>query len=199
MPTDTFSIAASANDQYVLKAGSYPPVGTIDERDSSLDTIYMIREKSGVSTYQVANGLLKFNTASLPDSASISSALLRLVPIDKTNDDFLNFTAGWYTWDGVSNSDYTATAETNAHSGTALSGISTSGVSVDFTLTNLSNISRTGYSFLRLHISQRPSNAAPTGSNMLGIASYDNLTYAEPKLLITYTTGGGDRIGAVGI
>lgn len=197
MPSSTFSIATGTDDQTAYKSASvYPPTGSV-ARYTTVGTLYVGRNKAG-ATYEVDAGLLKFDTSSLPDNAEPTSAVLRVVPTFVANTDSLSFVAEWYVWNGT-DSDYTATSSNTAHAGTALSGI-TQNSSRDFTLQNLSgNISVTSYTYLRLHVTQRTSDAAPTGNNACNIAALEDVTYAEPQLVVTYATGGGDLIGQVAI
>lgn len=196
MPTtDTFNIAASADDQWVYKNSGYPPSSAM-ARETSTTDIWVERSPS-----ELVNGLLKFNTSALPDNAVISDVVLRCYVLINANADSLSLTAGWYAWDGASASDYSASPETSALSGVPFSGITTS-TDNNFTLTDTSgwpHVSRTSYTYLRLHVSQRASDATPSGSNLLTFASYDHTTLTEPRLLVTYTLGGGELIGMIPI
>lgn len=147
--------------------------------------------------YFVYNTLLKWNTSSLPDNATVTAATLRVWVINKSNADSLNLSADWYSWNGTT-ADHTATPGTNALAGTAISQISTASDN-DFVLSNVNNVSTTGYTYLRLHISQRASDAAPTGDNMVQIATVESNSYPEARLVVTYATGSGDFVGQVHI
>lgn len=196
MPTDTFPISASANDKYVfVSAAAYPPSGT-PTHQSAATSIYAQRDLSAPN-YFITNAEMKWDTSSLPDNAIPSSALLRVYVVSKSNADSLSATLDWYIFNG-SAADYSAAPLTTAHAGTALSAIGTS-ATYDFALTNLSNISVAGFTGLRMHIAQRASDAAPTGANNLIMASFDDATLVEPQLIVTYTTGGADLVGMVGV
>lgn len=199
MPTDTFSITASGNDKQVGTGtqASYPPATSALEHNTTSATITVARSKYGGGAFEVIVGCLKWDTSSLPDDVTITAAVLRCVVTDKFNPDSLSLTAGWYLFDGTS-ADFSHNPETNAHAGTTIASLNT-GVSTDFTLANLTNISKTGNTGLRLHLSQRASDNEPTGDNEVLIASYDDLSIAEPKLVVTYSVGGGDLVGQVGI
>lgn len=196
MPTSTFSIALSGDDQRVSKSSSsYPPSGAVIRNTTGIS---VIAERYAAGTNAVvAVGLLKYDTSSLPDDAVISSAFLRLQIISKANANTLSFVAEYYAWNST-DTDYTSTPGTNAHSGTAIASVTT-GVANDFPLQNLGNISLTGTTYFRLHITQRASDAAPTGDNYVEFASFDHTTLTEPQLIVTYAIGGGDLIGQVGV
>lgn len=201
MPTSTFNIAASGDDAYVDKTGSatYPPTTSLT-RSSVADSLFVIRAKSVIaSTYELANTLLKFDTSSLPDTAIVTSATLRMYLTAKSGTDGLSMVGEWYIWDGTSSTDYSAVPASNAHGGTLLSSLTTSADN-DFALSSLVNISNTGNTYLRLHISQLSGDAAPTGRNDLTFASYDHATLTEPRLIVTYSTDvGGDLVGQIGV
>lgn len=198
MPTDTFGIAANGNDGIVWRSGpAYPPAGAA-QNDTTDISITADRGYIG-GQYFVQNGKLKWDTSSLPDGATITAATLRIVPVYVVNTNSLSLTMDWYVFDG-SSSDFSHNALTTAHSGTALSAVTSLNTANDFALTNLSNISKTGTTGIRLHISQRASDAAPTGDNGLSFASREDTTYTEPQLIVTYTlVSAQDLIGQVGI
>jgi hypothetical protein len=52
----------------------------------------------------------------------------------------------------------------------------------DFTLSGLGGISTIGITGLRLHVS----GGQPTGDNNVTIASFDNATLPEARLIVTY-------------
>lgn len=200
MPTSTFNIVASVKDQYVSKenSGVYPPTSTLN-RDISGTNLILWRHKSPGSAYYLSNILLAFDTSSLPDNASVSEAVLRMYLISRQDTDGLSVLLEWYAWDGTSATDYSASPASTAHAGTTLASLTTTSDN-DFSLTSTTNISKTGTTYLRMHMSQRPSDAAPTGQNELDFASYDHTTLAEPRLIVTYSTDvGGDLVGMVGI
>lgn len=197
MPTATFNAShmVSADDQDISRGTGYPPSGTITRGITSA-TVVDVERTLDVS-YFVVNGLVRWDTSSLPDNAVVSAATLRIWVNSRTSANSLNLTAGWYAWDGTSSSDYTSTPETSALAGTALSSITT-GASNDFILLSPASVSLSGYTSLRFHISQRAADAAPTGINQLQFRSFDHATDPEPQLIVTYELG-GDLIGMVGI
>ena len=121
----------------------------------------------------VTVGLLRFDTSSLPDNAVVSSAKLQLHATTKSSTNARSLAAEWYpasSWP-IDGTDWSATDAATAHSGTPLSGI-TVGNTNEFVLQNLSSVSRTGFSALRLHVSGAAT--APTGPNDLGFAAFDD-------------------------
>jgi hypothetical protein len=128
---------------------------------------------------------MRFDTSALPDDATITSAKLRLYVTAKTNFDSRNLVAEWYpssNWP-IDSSDYVLSAAGTALAGADMSSITT-GATNDFSLTGLSSIATTGYTGLRLLVD----GGQPSGDNYVQIASFDNPTFPEPQLVVTYTT-----------
>lgn len=189
MPTIPFPITAGSQDGWVdSSGGSYPP-GSTPSFNSTDSFIYADKEFLG--SYRVGNALLKFDTSALPDNAQVTFATLRVWVAAKANINARNLTADWFTWTGTS-SDYTEAAGTNALSGVAISSI-TANSDNDFTLSNVQNVSTSGFTYLRLHIS----GGQPSGQNYVAISTYED-TNTEPRLIVTYSVG-GDLVGQVGI
>lgn len=195
MPTLTFPITASANDKTVTATGSsYPPTGT-PSHDATGTSILVDKSFGAGPVYSLYTGNLKWVTSSLGAGANVTSATLRIFVVTSgiVNADSRSLTAEWHVFDGTA-SDWTSTVGTSANAGVTLASLTANSTN-DIPLTNLSNVSRTGTTGLRLHIS----GGAPTGNNDLYIASYDDSTAPEPQLIITYSLGGGDLLGMVGI
>ena len=183
MAETTFSIAAGADDGDARGSGaSYPPAAT--SAPSTAVETYAIKWLNA-GTYYLYVPMFRFDTSSLADSAIISAATLRLYVLDKGGDaDNRSLSAGWYAGSNwpIDTSDYTTVDQTDAHSGTDLTGISFP-ASLDLALTNLSNIDKTGYTGLRLTIT----GGAPTGANNLTFATLEHATQPEAQLIVTYT------------
>ncbi|MDQ3706622.1 MAG: hypothetical protein M3437_15660, partial [Chloroflexota bacterium] len=93
----------------------------------------------------------------------------------------------YYAWT-PSTSDFTQLAPNDAHAGTVLTTVNANSTTYGFALGNLSNISLTGDTFLRGTVTQRASNAAPSGFNMFDIASFEHATLQEPRLVVDYVS-----------
>jgi hypothetical protein len=129
--------------------------------------------------------LLRFDTSSLPDTATVMAATLRCYVTASVTTNARSFSLGWYAWDGSSSTDYTMTAETDAHAGTALGSIATNADN-DFALVNLANISKTGISYLRGHITGGEPLGTPWQENYIVLAAWDHATLTEPRLIVDY-------------
>ena len=175
-PTTTFNIAATADDAecVALDDPSYPPA--FDYCTTSGTDARATKTKSG-SLYTVLVGLFKWDTSSLPDTATISSATFTGYMTAAASCDSRNYTADWHTWTTPGSGDFTATAGTDAIAGTAISGISASSDNT-FTLSNPTTISLTGYTGLRTHIS----GGAPTcNGNYVNVADYSHASQTEAR------------------
>lgn len=189
MPTSTFSIASDINDAYVYKSsGIYPPAASASLTDAG--SVIDIHRSWDVN-YIISNGLLAWNTSSLPDDATVQSAILRVFIKFKSSANSRTITADWGPL-AFTATDYSETAQTGALSGVTITSLVSSATN-DITLQNVSNISKTATTYLRLHVS----GGQPTGLNNVQIASFAD-TFTEPQLIVTYGLG-ADLIGAVGI
>jgi hypothetical protein len=190
----TFTVSGSSDDiHYGYQSNSYPPTSSDTATSSTTLTYIQIDRHFSVGVYTARQGLMRFNTASIPDSATVTSATLRIVLYDSSasvNTNNLALRAEWYSWDGVLNvsRDWSNATGTTALSDIDLDVFAGSGGQVfDFELANVSNVNKTGFSGIRLGLSQRPGDAAPTGFNRVRFASWDNTNYAAPQLIVTYS------------
>ncbi len=144
--------------------------------------------------------IFTFDTSGLGAGASISAAILSLYGFNK-DDNWGNqsarLTASTPAADNnLANDDYGQVGATAMASDIAISAWSTSGYN-DFTLnaSGISNISKTGISKFGLRLASDADNSAPTWSSYNAAQAYHYFadytgTTRDPKLVITYTTGG---------
>jgi hypothetical protein len=166
-------------------SGSYPPVEA-PSADSGASTLGIRRSGPSFGGYEVRVGLLRFDTSPLPDGATITSAKLRLYVVSRTSANNRNLVAAWYpaaSWP-IDAADYTATAASTAHAGTAIGSLLVN-TQNELALQNLSSISTTGSTGLRLHVD----GGQPNGENGVWIAAFEN-SLPKAQLEITYTNGG---------
>lgn len=191
MPTATFNIASGIDDQYVgSTSATYPPPSTGLQREVTQTEINAPGRSWNGTTYDVRNGLLRFDTSSLPDGATITGATLTVSNNDRANPDTRNVTIEYYDWNGSSDSDFSLVGDPasfpagkTAHSGRDIS-LFTFGQHV-LTLENLNypgNINPGGYTSFRTHIS----GGTPTGNNYMTIHALENATNPEAQLIVTY-------------
>ena len=143
------------------------------------------RRKTSSGTYGISNGLLRFDTSGLPDDAVITSATLRIYMTAKADGDNRSLAADWYTAWPIDASDFTSVAGTTAIAGVDITGLTVQSAN-DVPLQNLTSISLTGYTGLRLHVD----GGVPAADNVVQFASLEHTTRPEPQLIITYTLPG---------
>lgn len=180
-------ISASADDELVFRgavgSSTYPPTSAV-QRSSSDTNLYAARNfDTAASWYRILNGLMVFDTSSIPDGDTVTSAILRLWGLGRNNVNARMVAFDWYLRVGT-DADYSEDALTTAHA-----GILTSAVVVDadndFTLLNpAANINKSGNTGLRMHIT----GGEPTGTNQASFASFDRPTVPDPRLVIEHDT-----------
>lgn len=171
--------------------GTYPPGSTDNASGSTTGTtIYVERSYNGSTQYDITVGLLRFDTSVLPDDATVSAATLEVYVKSHSDTNTLNLCGEYYDPGTIDSADWTAGEATTAFS-TALSGITDSAAKIITLSSAAANISLVSYTGIRLTISKRAADAAPTGNNNVQIASYDDTSFAEPILHVTYTQPGG--------
>lgn len=173
--TETFP---AISRQYVYKYDTaYPPGGAVQRNSNlgALDLLYTQRYYRAVySQFWIYNTLLKFDTSTLPDSATIQSAVLKVNVKQTGNTDIRNYRGEYYVFAGT-DADYTSDGST----GTTAFDVLLSSVHTgnnNLVLTNLGSISTTGITGFRLHIT----GGSPTGDNNVAIDIF-------PVLSVTYT------------
>lgn len=201
MAQQTFTIAASADDDHAMVTGStvYPVSGSAIHQTARV-VATTERSKWSPTNYEVSNALFRWDTSALPDNATITAATFRAVIDTKSDSDGLSISAGWSSWDG-SASDFSATPLTSAHAGTSISSFPAAGTSFDLQLINFDNVSSTGTTYLKLFCSQLASDAAPTGGNYIDIHTFDNTgAFTPPQIIVTYVVpqAGYIQLGADG-
>jgi hypothetical protein len=194
MPTDTFSVAASADDGYLTREGTgeFPPTGTITlVTNSTADGVGLMTRivlNTGISFSNISIGALRFDTSSLGAGAVVSDAVLRWSVTAMQVDEAHALNLEWFDFGAaIGTEDYVAGVGTTAAQvavGT-WTGWATTGT-VDVTLSNVENVNTTGYTGIRVGMNGAPSDPSQTRIN---IAELDHTTRDEPKLLVTYTAG----------
>jgi YD repeat-containing protein len=186
-PTTIFIVGASGDDGYFLQSDDdYPPTATIGAFPSGINIGVSRDYVTGVSNpYRIRVGLARWNTAAIPDNATIIGASLNGYVTSVTNDNARSLTADWYSWTPpISAGHYTANAQTSASFAQSGWDLSAFTIGQNNTL-SLSQpdlyMSKTGYTGLRFHIS----GSTPSGVNSFNIASWDS-TNPKPTLVVTW-------------
>ena len=190
----SFGSVASGDDGFVRLQGTrYPLSAPGDTVNSDLDRVVMHRTLLPASGYYGYVGLLRWDTSVLPDNATVTAAWLRAFINGADDTDGLSLTAGWYPWASSAGStvnDWTGTPESSALAGVSVATIVPQVfTNMNFELGNVGQVSVTGVTSLRLHISQRAGDAAPTGKNdvQLQATTADSGSVQIPTLIVCYT------------
>lgn len=184
MATVEIPITAGSQDLMVRKtATDYPPTAVV-ERQTAQDYIYGPYRYFVTPDYDIRNALLIFETgASLPDVATVTAAVLRIWVFANVTQATRSITADWRIADGT-DADYVSASQTGAITAIAQSSITASALN-DLALENVGdNVSTTGQTGIRLHIS----GDQPAEASYFAFASYENLDAHPPaSLIVTYT------------
>ena len=181
-----FIVSATNDDVNVSRVGStYPPSGSFTINSNTPD-FNPARGFISPDFYQIDNGMIRWDTSTIPDTAIVTSATFRGYVSAKNDDDTGRmFTAEWYpstNWP-IDNTDWTATFGANAHAGTSLAVIVLN-ANNDFVLQNAAaNINKMDYTGLRLHIN----GLQPSGFNSVSFKTFNQAINPKPTLLVTYS------------
>jgi hypothetical protein len=200
MTVTTFNIASGSDDQYFGKSsGSWATIqgsGGNNYGDGTTTTIEVDRGFSSPNYYNV-NAYLKWNTSSIPDTDAVSAATLRIYITSRLNPntDQYDLLGSWVNWGTSPSGAYAFTRTADAFGPLNLSTLTTSSDN-DFTLSNLSNISKTGTTYLVLSLD---GTASPSGFNSFSFAGLEHTTQVEARLIITHapTVTSSDSVGMI--
>jgi glucose/arabinose dehydrogenase/PKD repeat protein len=187
----TFSVLASGDDGDIERGqATYPPSpGPATGGSTTAPDLSIRRSKTGFNYQPVSLALLRFDTSSLPDNATVTGASLLVYVEQNASTDGRALTGEWYpasNWP-IDDPDWTNSITPSALTGVPLASLSVNQAAT-LALTGVDQVNRTGFTGLRLALDG--ATQAPTGSNDLSLASFDNTTLPEPRLVVTYTTGG---------
>lgn len=149
--SSNIAVLTDNDDGYLQgSGGSYPP--SFSSTTMDVGNVFVRNGFSG-GTYTFRVGLLRFDTSAIPDSASVTAASLtcRVVTVTDSADN-RSLVFEWSPWETGGINHYETTSQNNAHSGTDLGSI-TANSDNTFTLTNLHNINKAGYTGIRSYIS----------------------------------------------
>jgi hypothetical protein len=179
-PTTIYNVSAGNYDGYVFSANSptYPP--TFGGGYNVTGTV-MGTDKQYISTnYRVDNSFVKFDTSSVPDTATVIGTILNMHVGTIYNIDSRNLILEYYMYTNMGDAQWLATTGNNANAGIPLSSILSNAWN-QYTLINLSNINKTGETGFRFGIS----GGQPTGDNYIAHHTFESAT--KPYLSVTYS------------
>jgi hypothetical protein len=197
----TVSIGAQDQDGYSEKESTFP---TWPPTGATATTTNVTNDFGGTtrkSSFEAGNftvnavSLLRFDTAALPDSATVTAAVLRLSITGKATSEAFPLNIEYYdSGAAISDDDYTLTpGSTGAQVAAATWQAWATTGTVDVSLSNLGSISLTGITGFRLGLVGTPN---PTGERdtRLHFAEFGHASRAIPQLIVTYTAGAGSSV-----
>jgi len=185
MPTDIFPIAVDTDDgSGYLRDTFYPPTTFVN--DDAPDAAGVARHFLSPN-YTVSHILLRWDTSSIADGASISAAELAFIYLGQGGSFDYDLIGQWYDFGGeptvaadiITDAVYDAIAPQDP----SLWGGAPQEIVVP--IADLSGINKTGYTGLRLKLT----GTTPTTAEYYSIAVYEHATHAPPELRVTYTVG----------
>jgi len=187
-PTVNISISSGENDGDVYgSSDSYADAH--ENADGYSDTGYLHIGQVYLLGYEIYRTFLKFNTASIPSDATITSASLYLYGYeDHSTNDFIIRLQKWTGDVLIDTGDYNQFDGINYDDGT----FNTSSFVTDgwnkIVISNFDLINKEGYTKICVRGSGDVSRTPPTDYEYVIVYSYDNDTSYAPYLQITYTT-----------
>lgn len=178
-PSTDFDIAATLDDGFTQKSENvYPP--TTNDLVNTGSNIEPERGEPTPSNFFITVGHMRWDTSSLADNATVTAADFEFHITQIADNDNRSLTLDWNDAVVITIADWVQDALTDAHAGTDITNL-TNGVVNTLALINLSNVSLTGFTGLRAHVS----GGAPTDSNRVGWRSFS--ASPVPRLAVTFT------------
>jgi hypothetical protein len=191
MPDVTVAVAVGGDDGRAWGIdASYPPA--FDVGESAAVDVDVIRRKVSGGDYWVYNGFLRFNTgASLPDDATVTAAVLRFYAYNKSDEGNRSLVGEYHAWDGgdPTSGEFSTTAPGSPILSVDVTALSNNALN-DVSLTDLSGISKTGYTAIRLMMDG--GQPADNEQARITIAALEHATQPAAELIITYTEANTD-------
>lgn len=177
----------------------WPPTATAFQDTGGEPYFLYYQDATGSPTYVFGQFLVRFNTASIPDDATVISATLYLSlkrPTGTTDENLIYIGGQYYTFTTIGSGDYTSTGlpNTNAFDYQPTKPFAPGVIErVAFPLSNLSNISKTGYTGFRISLDKYttggfPNVVQPTGGviHTLEVSETVGPPERRPVLAVTY-------------
>lgn len=179
----TFIVISGSDDAQAGGSGAVfpPPFTGIGETFIAQNAINSF--SGGIYTY--ANFLVRFDTSVIPDSASVTSAILSCTLASSSDDDDRNLIFEYYPWETAAVNHYETTSQANAHSGTDITVIPSLSPH-PYVLSNIVNISKSGFTGLRGFID----GGVPLGNNLVALATIEHPSESACTLDVIWNNQG---------
>ncbi|RLF42562.1 MAG: hypothetical protein DRN18_02265, partial [Thermoplasmata archaeon] len=178
------------NDGYVFGSSSYYPTArtTATGYSNSATTLYIGQRKTLSGVYVIYRSFLKFDTSSIPSSATITSAALKLYGYgDYSSTDFTIRLTKWTGDTPIDTGDYLQSDGKLYDDGSfSTSSFTTSGYNT-ITISNYNLITKAGYTKICVASDRDINGIQPTGNEYVIVYSYEQGSGYRPLLSVTYT------------
>lgn len=169
----------------------WPPTASAFQDTAGEPYFLYYQDATGTPTYVFGQFLVRFDTSTIPDDATVISATLYLSlkrPTGTTDENLIYIGGQYYSFTTIGSGDYTSTGLPNTNAfDYRPTKVFTAGVieRVAFPLSNLSNISKTGYTGFRISLDKYTGGAFPNVLNPTGRVTH--------TLEVSETTGPPER------
>ncbi len=195
--TTTFDGSGYNNSSSVDYAAVHDAANFVVKTDTAT-SLEISHSKPAGDNYIIHRALTLFDTSAIGAGSTISAATYSLWFTATTNEDAGSVrivTSAPASNTAISSADYSSLGTTGQAPDQTISGITT-GAYTNFTLnaTGLGNVSKTGITKFGVRIAKDATNTAPTANTTTDVqaSSADaGGTSQDPKLVVTYSTGGG--------
>lgn len=193
MPIQSFTIQVASDDGsgYYSSTNTWPPnppaAGStwVDEPGALLLAVKE-DDPAGPPDYYAEICCMRWDTSALPDDATITGATLKLRLVSVVTTLTRNVEGTYYDFGGEPTvaADWILSAPASIFTPVDVAGLTVGAVN-NFDLTDLTGISLSGYTGIRLNIS---GDAAPVNNKSAArFASYEDPSLPAPQLDVTYT------------
>ena len=185
----TLPIAIADDDgtgEYNRAGGGWPPSSGgvwTDNSNAIYESAVKMDQGGSNSTGQIA--CLRFDTSFLPDDAVIQSALLQMFVTFVEDANNTSVVADYYDFGGEPTvaADFIETASPSIFTAVDLGAITVGAVN-SFPLTDLTGISKTGYTGIRFTLSSYTPNF---NYDQVQFAAFEHTVYQAPRLTVVYS------------
>lgn len=189
MPTATFSIASAADDGTgIAQNNSWPPTTWTDDSDNADNALYNSKGSFSSVTYYHEQSFMRWDTSPIDDLSTILAANLAVwVDSKQDADNAFSFVGDYYDFGGepTVSGDRVETPSPSIFTAVDITGITVSAV-LTLPLTDLSGISKTGFTGIRTGLSAGTPTLGPLVQNSVRIIAFEHATLQEPQLQVTW-------------
>ena len=170
---------------------TWPPSSCSATTDSTSSVMTVTYTETASNTYHYALGFMRFDTSSIPDNGTVTTATLNVYVSG------INAVSPWKTygdyqaWSPLGSSDWVAPGSLVGTAFIVDQSLWSAGWKA-ISLDNVSNVSKTGYTELRWGLRNPPTDPAPNTNHQADFHSADDTN--KPYLEVTYQVPGWPKL-----